>query len=169
MAEGWACYATELMEALGFLTPDEQIAEHHMRVRLMTRAVVDLELHTGRMTFDDAVRFHVTSGFLSPAAAHAEVTKCSMFPGTAMVPRRLGGVKTPSLLNVLNDARQASRSSGVAPHKSSSRTRCGARLAGASGKGCVRDATSPSTSLAGTSRSSIRNNGLPVSRSNRKR
>lgn len=49
----------------------------------MARAVVDLELHTGRMTFDEAVRFHVDAAQLTPAAAHAETTKCSMFPGTA--------------------------------------------------------------------------------------
>jgi hypothetical protein len=85
MAEGWACYATEIMESLGFLTPDERVAEQHTRVRLMTRAVVDLELHTGRMTFDEAVGFHVDAAHLTPAAAHAEVTKCSMFPGTAMM------------------------------------------------------------------------------------
>jgi uncharacterized protein (DUF885 family) len=85
MAEGWACYATEIMESLGFLTPDERIAEQHTRVRLMARAVVDLELHTGRMSFDDAVRFHVDAAQLTLSAAHAEVTKCSMFPGTAMM------------------------------------------------------------------------------------
>jgi uncharacterized protein (DUF885 family) len=37
------------------------------------------------MSFDEAVRFHVSSAQLTPAAAHAEVTKCSMFPGTAMM------------------------------------------------------------------------------------
>jgi hypothetical protein len=85
MAEGWACYATEIMESLGFLTPDERIAEQHTRVRLMTRAVVDLELHTGRMTFDEAVQFHIGAAQATPAAAYAEVTKCSMFPGTAVM------------------------------------------------------------------------------------
>ena len=85
MAEGWACYATEIMESLGYLTSDERIAEQHTRVKLMARAVVDLELHTGRMSFDDAVRFHVDSAQLTPAAARVEVTKCSMFPGTAMM------------------------------------------------------------------------------------
>ncbi|HEX6316306.1 MAG TPA: DUF885 family protein [Gemmatimonadaceae bacterium] len=85
MAEGWACYATEIMESLGFLTPDERIAAQHTRVRLMARAVVDLELHTGRMTFGEAVRFHVDAAHLTTGAAHAEVTKCSMFPGTAMM------------------------------------------------------------------------------------
>jgi hypothetical protein len=85
MAEGWACYATEIMESLGFLTPDERIAEQHTRVRLMARAIVDLELHTRRMTFAEAVQFHVDVAHLTPGAAHAEVTKCSMFPGTAMM------------------------------------------------------------------------------------
>ena len=85
MAEGWACYATEIMESLGFLTPDERISEQHTRVRLMTRAVVDLELHTGRMTFDEAVLFHTNACQATPSTAHAEVTKCSMFPGTAMM------------------------------------------------------------------------------------
>jgi uncharacterized protein (DUF885 family) len=51
----------------------------------MTRAVVDLELHTGRMSFDDAVRFHVENAQTTPGAARAEVTKCSMFPGTALM------------------------------------------------------------------------------------
>jgi hypothetical protein len=85
MAEGWACYATEIMESLGYLTSDERIAEHHTRVRLMTRAVVDIELHTGRMTFADAVQFHMETAQLSRNMATAEVTKCSMFPGTAMM------------------------------------------------------------------------------------
>ena len=85
MAEGWACYATEIMESLGFLTPDERIAEQHTRVRLMVRAVVDLELHAGRMSFREAVQFHVDAAQLSQTAALGEVTKCSMFPGTAMM------------------------------------------------------------------------------------
>src|SRR4026207_833126 len=82
---GGACYAPEIMGSLGFLTPDERVAEQHTRVRLMARAVVDLELHTGRMTFDEAARVHVAAAQLTPAAAHAEATKCSMFPGTAMM------------------------------------------------------------------------------------
>ena len=52
MAEGWACYATDLMEELGFLTPLERVSEQHTRVRLLARAIVDIELHQG----DDDVR-----------------------------------------------------------------------------------------------------------------
>ncbi len=83
MAEGWACYATELLGDAGFLSPDERLAVQHTRVRLAVRAVVDLELHAGRLTFDGAVAVHERFAGVSPAAARAEVTKCSMFPGSA--------------------------------------------------------------------------------------
>ncbi len=46
MAEGWACYATDLMEEVGFLTPLEQLAEAHTRLRMAGRAFVDVRLHT---------------------------------------------------------------------------------------------------------------------------
>ncbi|GMV09176.1 MAG: hypothetical protein AMXMBFR55_09100 [Gemmatimonadota bacterium] len=83
MAEGWACYATDLMDESGFLTREEQVAEQQARVRMLARAVVDLEFHTGRRGFDDSVALYVQEVGMSPAAAHAEVVKNSMFPGTA--------------------------------------------------------------------------------------
>ena len=45
MAEGWACYATDLMDEIGFLTPDESLPQQHTRARLLARAVVDIGLH----------------------------------------------------------------------------------------------------------------------------
>lgn len=83
MAEGWACYATDLMDEVGFLTPDESVAEQHTRVRLLARAVVDLEFHAGRLGFQDAVRLYVEEVGMAPDAARAETVKNSMFPGTA--------------------------------------------------------------------------------------
>jgi hypothetical protein len=85
MAEGWACYATDLVEETGLLSPLEQLAQQHTRVRHLTRAVVDLELHGCRMTFDDAVRTFVQRTDMSPAAARIEAVKASMFPGTAVM------------------------------------------------------------------------------------
>ena len=55
MAEGWACYATDLMDEIGFLDADESLAQQHTRARLLARAVVDIGLHDGSMTFDEAV------------------------------------------------------------------------------------------------------------------
>ena len=85
MAEGWACYATALMGEIGALTPLELIAEQHSRVRQFTRAVVDLAFHAGELSFDDAVALFVDRTGMAPAAAHAEVVKCSMFPGTPVM------------------------------------------------------------------------------------
>lgn len=85
MAEGWACYATELADELGFLTPLEQAAEQQSRVRMLARAIVDISLHTGVMTFDDAVDYYVGEVGMPMAAATAEVVKNSMFPGTAVM------------------------------------------------------------------------------------
>jgi uncharacterized protein (DUF885 family) len=85
IAEGWACYATDLMDETDFLTPFESVAEQHTRVRLLARMVVDIELHTGRMTLDDAVAFYQEEVGMSADAARAEGVKNSMFPGTAMM------------------------------------------------------------------------------------
>jgi len=85
LAEGWACYATQLMEECGFLTADEQVSEQHTRVRMLARALVDLEFHTGGRSFGAAVDFYVGEVGMSPAVARAEVVKNSMFPGTALM------------------------------------------------------------------------------------
>jgi hypothetical protein len=85
MAEGWACYATDIMEEAGALSPLAVLAQQHTRVRHLTRAVADLELHGGRMRFDEAVSMFVERTGMAPAAARAEVTKASMFPGTALM------------------------------------------------------------------------------------
>ncbi|MGQ0735561.1 MAG: DUF885 family protein [Acidobacteriota bacterium] len=83
LAEGWACYACDLMEESGALTALERAAQQHTRVRLAARAVVDLSLHTGALRFDQALDAFETRGLMPPAAARAEAVKTSMFPGTA--------------------------------------------------------------------------------------
>ncbi len=85
MAEGWACYATGLMGELGGLTPLELVAERHSAVRQLVRAVVDLSFHAGELSFDEAVALFVDRAGMDPAVARAEVVKCSMFPGTAVM------------------------------------------------------------------------------------
>ena len=85
MAEGWACYATGLMGELGGLTPLELVAEQHGRVRMLARAVVDLSFHAGELSFGDAIALFTDRTEMNPSAARAEVIKCSMFPGTAVM------------------------------------------------------------------------------------
>lgn len=85
MAEGWACYATDLVAEFGGLTPLEAYAERHARVRMACRAVVDLDLHRGLMTHSEAVTFYREHAGMSEAAAQGEVTKNGMFPGGAVM------------------------------------------------------------------------------------
>jgi uncharacterized protein (DUF885 family) len=85
MAEGWACYATDLMDEIGFLTADESLAQQHTRARLLARAVVDIGLHERSLTFDDAVAVYRDRIGMSADAARGEAVKNTMFPGTALM------------------------------------------------------------------------------------
>ena len=85
MAEGWACYATDLMDEVGFLTPDESLAQQHTRARLAARAVVDIGLHERSLSFDEAVGVYRDRVGMTEGAARGEACKNSMFPGTALM------------------------------------------------------------------------------------
>ncbi len=85
MAEGWACYATQLMEELGMLTPLEQVSEQHTRIRMLARTIVDIRLHLGHFTFADAVQYYQEVVGMPIEMATAETTKNSMFPCTAIM------------------------------------------------------------------------------------
>jgi uncharacterized protein (DUF885 family) len=85
MAEGWASYATDLMDEAGFLTPLESFAEHHARARAAARAIVDVELHRGNMSLDEGETFYRVHTNMSETAARSEVTKNSMFPAAALI------------------------------------------------------------------------------------
>ncbi|MGP8069887.1 MAG: DUF885 domain-containing protein [Candidatus Bathyarchaeia archaeon] len=82
MAEGWACYSTDLMGEFGFYTPLEEFSEQHSSIRMAARAVVDAALHTDRMTIEEATQFYVTEAGMGMEAARSEVVKNSMFPAT---------------------------------------------------------------------------------------
>lgn len=85
MAEGWACYATTLMQEAGFLTPLEELSEAHGRVRMAARAIVDVRMHQGRMTLEEATHFYETHTAMPASASMGEAVKNSMFPGAAMI------------------------------------------------------------------------------------
>ena len=85
LVEGWACYATDLAEEIGFLTPLETLAERQSRARMAARAVADVAIHTNEMTLDEAAAFYEREAGMTPAAARGEAVKNSMFPGAAMM------------------------------------------------------------------------------------
>jgi uncharacterized protein (DUF885 family) len=111
LAEGWACYATDLAEEFGMLTPAEQFAQHSARRRMAARAVVDIRLHDGRLSVHAAADFYRQRVGMPAGAAHAEAVKNSLFPGAACMYlagwdgiRRLrseltADLRTPSLRN----------------------------------------------------------------------
>jgi hypothetical protein len=84
-AEGWAVYATMLMDEFDFLTPLESYAEYQSRRRMCARTVVDIKLHCGEFTLEDAVQYYQTRAAMGPDMAHKEAVKNSMFPGAAMM------------------------------------------------------------------------------------
>ena len=83
LAEGWACYATALMDEIGFLTPTERFAEIYARLRMAVRAICDVGIHDGSLSLDDAMAFYHERVGLAAPAARAEAVKNSMFPGAA--------------------------------------------------------------------------------------
>ena len=50
MAEGWSSYVVDLMGEVGFLTPLEVYSQHYARMRAAARAIVDVNLHHGRIS-----------------------------------------------------------------------------------------------------------------------
>ena len=85
MAEGWAVYATGLMDETGFLSPLESYSEIQSRRRMSARAIVDVRLHHGHYDLKDAARFYQQQAGMSSSAAMNEAVKNSMFPGAAMI------------------------------------------------------------------------------------
>ncbi len=85
MAEGWAVYVGDLMTEVGFLTPLEEYAEHQSRRRMSARAVVDIKLHRGEFTLEQAADYYQTRGGMNADFAMREAIKNSMFPGAAMM------------------------------------------------------------------------------------
>ena len=85
MAEGWAVYVGDLMAEAGFLSPLEEYAEVQSRRRMCARSVVDIKLHRGEFTLEQAVAYYQSHGGMNADFAFRETVKNSMFPGAAMM------------------------------------------------------------------------------------
>lgn len=85
MAEGWACYATDLMAEAGGLSAREIYAEYQARTRMCARAIVDIRMHQGRLSFDQAVELYVQDAGMNKESATYEATRNSMYPGSAII------------------------------------------------------------------------------------
>jgi uncharacterized protein (DUF885 family) len=85
MAEGWAMYVGDLMAEAGFLTPLEVYAEAQTRRRMSARAVVDIQLHRGEFSLEQAAAYYKSQAGMNADFALREAVKNSMFPGAAMM------------------------------------------------------------------------------------
>ncbi len=85
LAEGWATYSVSLMDESNFLTALESYSLHHARLRACARAIVDVGIHTGKLTLDQAQAFYADRVAMSESASRAEAVKNTMFPGAAMM------------------------------------------------------------------------------------
>lgn len=83
--EGWALYCEELMWEHGFYT-DPKIRLMQLKYILMRacRVVIDVKLHTGQMTFDEAVNMLVDVAALERVNAIGEVKRYTQSPTQPM-------------------------------------------------------------------------------------
>lgn len=83
--EGWALYAEHWMARRGLFAdnPDGQLGQLQMRLWRTARVIIDPSLHTGRMSYEDAVRFFMDEVGLERSAAEAEVNRFTTWPTQA--------------------------------------------------------------------------------------
>ena len=83
LVEGWACHVEDLMmEAPGFYTDAEMLLLKSFERRNAASVLVDLNLHLGNWTMQEAERFYAEKAGFAPARVHGEVVRNSMFPGS---------------------------------------------------------------------------------------
>jgi uncharacterized protein (DUF885 family) len=83
-AEGWGLYAERVMREQGFFAdPRHLLFQYEATLFRAARIVVDTSLHTGEMTFDQAVDFMVKNGNLTLPNAKAEVGRYCSWPTQA--------------------------------------------------------------------------------------
>jgi uncharacterized protein (DUF885 family) len=70
-AEGWAVYVTQAMMDLGYGADDPALMLIHWKfyLRACTNAIIDVKIHAGSMTEDEAVELMVEGGFQEEAEA----------------------------------------------------------------------------------------------------
>jgi uncharacterized protein (DUF885 family) len=79
--EGWGLFTEELMFEQGFLAGDDvRLTQLRNRLWRAARVILDVSLHTGRMTFDEAVDFLVERVRFERYAAELEVGMYIMRP-----------------------------------------------------------------------------------------
>ncbi len=86
MVEGWACYAEDLLrEAGGFYGGAELLLLKQNERRNAASVMVDINLHLGRWSVEEAARFYRDSAGFAAQRAMPETVRNSMFPGSRLM------------------------------------------------------------------------------------
>ncbi|MFN0072916.1 MAG: DUF885 domain-containing protein [Chloroflexota bacterium] len=84
-AEGWALYCEQMMGEQGYYTdPRTRLFQLKDQLWRAARVVIDVGLHTGEMTMDDAVNLLVNEAKLARPQAEGEVRRYTMSPTQPM-------------------------------------------------------------------------------------
>ncbi|MFH1017048.1 MAG: DUF885 family protein, partial [Pseudomonadota bacterium] len=78
--EGWAHYAEQLMAEQGFYTPEERLFQLKDAQWRNARIVVDVGIHTGRMKYDEAVKYFAQKTLSGDVTAEREIYRYSKWP-----------------------------------------------------------------------------------------
>jgi len=84
--EGWALYTEEMLLRRGFYAPGSAAEGQILRLSRYraARVAVDVSLHTGRWTFDQAVKYFIEAGGLDKEAATGEAAGAANEPTQKM-------------------------------------------------------------------------------------
>jgi uncharacterized protein (DUF885 family) len=83
--EGWAFYCEEMMEQQGFGDkPIQRLARLQAQLWRAARIILDASLHTGQMSYEEAIQFMVAKANLEPSDAKVEVDRYTQTPTQPM-------------------------------------------------------------------------------------
>jgi uncharacterized protein (DUF885 family) len=84
-SEGWALYTESLGEQLGCYTdPYQKMGAYGNEIHRAIRLVVDVGLHTGKMTREEAIAYMMAHEALNEQAVTAEIERYMAMPGQAL-------------------------------------------------------------------------------------
>lgn len=80
--EGWAHYCEDMMKEAGFSAdPKTKFVQMTDQIWRACRILIDIDLHTGKMSFDEAVDFLVQESRMERPGAIAEIKRYTYTPG----------------------------------------------------------------------------------------
>lgn len=97
-AEGWAVYVTQVMMDAGYGADDPALLLAHWKyfLRAVTNALMDIRIHTGSMTEDEAMALMVDGGFQERSEATEKWSRARL-SSTQLCEYYLGSVEMTSL------------------------------------------------------------------------